>query len=77
MKPTQTSALDAQTEQWVISNLNLRGCTQVILAYRLSTIRDAYLILLLEQGRVIQRVKHHTMMADKDSPYAQLLAEVR
>ena len=72
-----TSALDAQTEQRVIANLNLRGCTQVIVAHRLSTIRDADLILVMEQGRVVQRGKHDAMIADKDSPYAQLLAEVR
>lgn len=72
-----TSALDAQTEQRVISNLNLRGCTQIIVAHRLSTIRDADLILVLDQGHVIQQGDHNSMMADPNSPYAQLLDEVQ
>ncbi len=72
-----TSALDAQTEQQVISNLNLRGCTQIIVAHRLSTIRDADLILVLDQGHVIQQGDHNTMIADPKSPYAQLLDEVQ
>ena len=39
-----TSALDAETERMLIENLSHRGCTQVIVAHRLSTIRDADLI---------------------------------
>ena len=44
-----TSALDAETESKLIANLTRRGCTQVIVAYRLSTIRDADLILVMDK----------------------------
>ena len=71
-----SSALDADTEQRVIANLARRGCTQIIVAHRLSTIRDADLILVMEQGQVIQRGTHAQLVQDADGPYAQLLSEV-
>ena len=70
-----TSALDAETERKVIENLSHRGCTQVIVAHRLSTIRDADLILVMDQGQVVQQGRHDTMINDQDGPYAQLLQE--
>ena len=70
-----TSALDAETERKVIENLSHRGCTQVIVAHRLSTIRDADLILVMNQGQVVQQGRHDTMINDQDGPYAQLLQE--
>lgn len=68
-----TSALDADTEHQVITNLRHRGCTQVIVAHRLSTIRDADLILVMDQGMVIQQGTHKDLIAEPDSPYSQLL----
>jgi ABC-type multidrug transport system fused ATPase/permease subunit len=44
-------------------------------AHRLSTIRDADLILVMDQGKVVQQGRHDSMIADPDSPYAQLLQE--
>ena len=70
-----TSALDAETERKVIENLSHRGCTQVIVAHRLSTIRDADLILVMDQGQVVQQGRHDTMINDQDGPYAKLLQE--
>ena len=70
-----TSALDAETERQVIENLSNRGCTQVIVAHRLSTIRDADLILVMDQGQVVQQGRHETLIEDVDGPYARLLQE--
>ena len=71
-----TSALDTDTEQKLINNLSRRGCTQVIVAHRLSTIRDADLILVMEQGKVIQQGTHDNLLQDPNGAYAQLLSEV-
>ncbi len=71
-----TSALDAETERKLIANLPRRGCTQVIVAHRLSTIRDADLILVMDQGKVIQQGTHETLSQDLTGPYAQLISEI-
>ena len=71
-----TSALDAETERKLIANLARRGCTQIIVAHRLSTIRDADLILVMEQGQVIQRGTHAQLVQDTGGAYTQLLSEV-
>ena len=70
-----TSALDAETEQRVEEALRRRACTQIVVAHRLSTIRDADLILVLEGGRVVQRGRHDQLIAEAEGVYARLLAE--
>ena len=49
-----TSALDPVTEKEVHHNLASLGCTRILIAHRMSTIRDADLILVLDQGGVVQ-----------------------
>ena len=70
-----TSALDAATEERVEDALRRRACTQIVVAHRLSTVRDADLILVLERGQVVQRGRHPDLIADPEGAYARLLAE--
>lgn len=67
-----TSALDAETEQIIDQNLRRRGCTCIIVAHRLSTIRDCDQIIVLERGKVVQLGTHKELW-QVDGVYSRLL----
>ena len=68
-----TSALDAKTEYDVIKAVKDRGVSTIIVAHRLSTIRDCDEIIVLDKGRVVQRGTHGELYA-QEGLYRELVS---
>ena len=57
-----TSALDAKTEYEVVNAISKRGITCIVVAHRLSTIRDCDEIIVLDQGQIVESGTHEELM---------------
>ena len=68
-----TSALDARTEYEVVKSIKDRGITCIVVAHRLSTIRDCDEIIVMDHGKVVERGTHGELYA-KNGYYTQLVS---
>lgn len=67
-----TSALDPIVEKQILDNIKRRGCTCVIVAHRLSAIRDCNQIIVMKQGKIVQQGTHRSLR-DADGYYREFV----
>ena len=70
-----TSSLDAQNEAQIEQAIKRLHCTQIAIAHRLSTARDADEIVVLDHGRIVQQGNHSTLAKEKGSHYHNLMLQ--
>jgi ABC-type bacteriocin/lantibiotic exporter with double-glycine peptidase domain len=71
-----TSALDAVTESAILKELEVLRCTRIIVAHRLSTVKNADTIFVMRQGRIVEQGGYTELIA-RGGVFAELIAEQR
>ncbi len=74
-----TSSVDTRTERLIQKALTelLKGRTSFVIAHRLSTIRNADLLLVIDQGQIVERGKHEELLAKKGFYYNLYMSQFR
>jgi subfamily B ATP-binding cassette protein HlyB/CyaB len=69
-----TSALDYESERIIQDNMKAicKGRTVIIIAHRLSAVRDAHRIIVMERGQIVETGTHQDLIAQESSHYAHL-----
>lgn len=70
-----TSALDPIVEKQILDNIRRRGCTCVVVAHRLSAIRDCNQIIVMDNGKIVQRGTHRGLK-DHDGYYKNFVENI-
>lgn len=70
-----TSALDAIVEKKILDNIKKRGCTCLVVAHRLTAIRDCDSIIVMDKGRTVQKGSHRELAA-QGGLYADIIKNV-
>ena len=74
-----TSSVDTRTERLIQAALNdlLKNRTSFVIAHRLSTIRNADQVLVLDQGKIVERGRHEELLAERGFYYNLYMSQFR
>ena len=71
-----TSALDAVTERAVQERLEQLACTRIVIAHRLSTVMRAHLIIVVDDGAIVEQGTHADLLAARGAYYRLVVAQL-